>query len=139
MLNLKEIIVLLFFVMVMIIMFIDRSRRMESYTNINKLNDTNKQVVNFCRRLRKYDKPSDHTVMLRNFRKRKLEKNNTIIKTLFSEIESMQKELVNTRKTKINDYKCKLQKKATKQIAAINKAKDNIENRNKIVLNINPV
>ena len=48
MLNLKEIIVLLFFVMVMIIMFIDRSRRMESYTNINKLNDTNKQVVNFA-------------------------------------------------------------------------------------------
>ena len=51
----------------------------------------------------------------------------------------MQKELVTNRKNKINDYKCKLQKKATKQIAAINKAKDNIETRNKIVLNINPV
>lgn len=139
MLNVRDIVVLVFFILVMIVIFVDKSKRIESYTNINKLNDTNKQVVNFCRRLRKYDKPSDHTVMLRNFRKRKLEKNNNTIKTLFAEIENLQKDLVHQRKTKINDYKCKLQNKAKKQIAVINRAKNNIENRNKVVVNINPV
>ena len=59
--------------------------------------------------------------MLRNFRKRKLEKNNTIIKTLFSEIESMQKELVTKRKNKINDYKCKLQRKPLNRLPLLTK------------------
>ena len=58
----------------MIIMFVDKKPTGESYTNINKLNDTNKQVVNFAEDYGNTINLDDHTVMLRNFRKRKLEK-----------------------------------------------------------------
>jgi hypothetical protein len=77
--------------------------------------------------------------MLKNFRKRKLEKNNNIIKELTKEIDTLQKDNHFSSIGKINAYKCKLESKAKKQIQAINQAKTNVENRNTINLNINPV
>ena len=136
-----KIIELLFAIILTIIFTIVLSLRFESenFTNLDNLNQNNKKLVKFCKRLNQFDKPSEHTLMLKNFRKRKLEKNNNIIKELTKEIEELQKDKHFSSIEKVNAYKCKLESKAKKQIEAINQAKKNVENRNTINLNINPV
>ena len=118
---------------------VDNRFEKEHFANLDNLNDNNKKLVKFCKRLGQFDKPSEHTLMLKNFRKRKLEKNNKIISELTKEIEDLQKDKQFSSIAKVNAYKCKLEDKAKKQIDAINQAKLNVENRNTINLNINPV
>ena len=136
-----KIIELLLAILLTIVFIIVLSLRFEKehFSNLDNLNNNNKKLVKFCKRLGQFDKPSEHTLMLRNFRKRKLEKNNKIIKELSKEIEDLQKDKHFSSIAKVNDYKCKLENKAKKQINAINQAKLNVENRNTINLNINPV
>lgn len=136
-----KIIELLFAIILTIIFIIVLSLRFEreNFTNLDNLNQNNKKLVKFCKRLNQFNKPSEHTLMLKNFRKRKLEKNNNIIKELTKEIDELQKDKHFSSIGKVNAYKCKLESKAKKQIEAINQAKKNVENRNTINLNINPV
>ena len=119
-----------------LVLFIFSDFSTERFTNLNSLNDNNKRMVKFCKRLKQFDKPSEHTLMLRNFQKRKLEKNKNKINELMKEIEYLQKQKFTHDIEKINDYKCRVQKKAQKQIQAINKAKNNIQSRNTINLNL---
>ena len=136
-----KIIELLLAIVLTIVFIIVLSLRFEKehFANLDNLNDNNKKLVKFCKRLGQFDKPSEHTLMLKNFRKRKLEKNNKIISELTKEIEDLQKDKQFSSIAKVNAYKCKLEDKAKKQIDAINQAKLNLENRNTINLNINPV
>lgn len=136
-----KIIELLLAILLTIVFIIVLSLRFEKehFSNLDNLNSNNKKLVKFCKRLGQFDKPSEHTLMLKNFRKRKLEKNNKIIKELSKEIEELQKDKHFSSIAKVNAYKCKLENKAKKQIDAINQAKLNVENRNTINLNINPV
>lgn len=136
-----KIIELLLAILLTIVFIIVLSLRFEKehFSNLDNLNSNNKKLVKFCKRLGQFDKPSEHTLMLKNFRKRKLEKNNKIIKDLSKEIEELQKDKHFSSIAKVNGYKCKLENKAKKQIDAINQAKLNVENRNTINLNINPV
>lgn len=136
-----KIIELLLAILLTIVFIIVLSLRFEKehFSNLDNLNSNNKKLVKFCKRLGQFDKPSEHTLMLKNFRKRKLEKNNKIIKELSKEIEDLQKDKHFSSIAKVNAYKCKLENKAKKQIDAINQAKLNVENRNTINLNINPV
>ena len=136
-----KIIELLLAILLTIVFIIVLSLRFEKehFSNLDNLNSNNKKLVKFCKRLGQFDKPSEHTFMLKNFRKRKLEKNNKIIKELSKEIEELQKDKHFSSIAKVNAYKCKLENKAKKQIDAINQAKLNVENRNTINLNINPV
>ena len=124
------------FLILFLILFIFSDVSIENFSNLNSLNDNNKKMVKFCKRLKQFDKPSEHTIMLRNFQRRKLNKNNKKIKDLMTEIEYLQKQKFTHDIEKVNDYKCRVQKKAKKQIAAINKAKNNIQSRNTINLNL---
>ena len=124
------------FLILFLFLFIFSDISTEKFTNLNILNDNNKRMVKFCKKLKKFDKPSEHTLMLRNFQKRKLNKNKNKIKELIDEIEYLQKQKFTHDIEKINDYKCRVQKKAEKQIDAINKAKNNIQSRNTINLNL---
>jgi len=124
------------FLILFLILFIFSDVSIENFSNLNSLNDNNKKMVKFCKRLKQFDKPSEHTIMLRNFQRRKLNKNNKKIKDLMTEIEYLQKQKFTHDIEKVNDYKCRVQKKAKKQIEAINKAKNNIQSRNTINLNL---
>ena len=124
------------FLVLFLVLFIFSDVSTERFTNLNSLNDNNKKMIKFCKRLKQFDKPSEHTLMLRNFQKRKLDKNKNIIKELMNEIEYLQKQKFTHDIEKVNDYKCRVQKKAQKQIEAINKAKNNLESRNTINLNL---
>lgn len=124
------------FLILFLILFTFLDVSTERFTNLNSLNDNNKKMVKFCKRLKQFDKPSEHTIMLRNFQKRKLNKNKKKIKEIMDEIEYLQKQKFTHDIEKINDYKCRVQKKAKKQIEAINKAKNNIQSRNTINLNL---
>jgi vancomycin resistance protein YoaR len=108
----------------------------EHFATLNSLNKNNNTVYKFCKKLQLYDKPTEHTLVLRNFRNEQSAKNSNIIDKLSKEIEGLQKNKVLSDVTKINDYKCKSHKKATKQIEMINKARQNIKNRNTVQLNV---
>ena len=109
---------------------------MDLFTTLNSLNTNNKTVYKFCNKLQLYDKPTEHTLLLRNFRNEQSEKNNNIIKQLSSEIEQLQSDKTIGSVKKINSYKCKSQNKAKKQLELINKARQNIKTRNQVQLNI---
>ena len=121
---------------VVFIVIINLLENREHFVNLNTLNDNNKKISKFCRRLKQFNKPSEHTLMLRNFHQRKLKSNNKIISEILKEIEYLQKDKYHGDIEKINSYKCKLQKNAKKQIDVINKAKNNIENRNTLNVNV---
>ena len=108
----------------------------ESFTTLNDLNQNTNIVNKFCKKLRLYDKPSEQTLMIQNFRDEKRKKNQKIIKELNKQIKDYQKEKHFNDIEHINKYKCKLQKKTEKQLQVINKAKDNILNRNSLEFNI---
>jgi len=108
----------------------------ENFTTLNDLNQNTNIVNKFCKKLRLYDKPSEQTLMLKNFRNEKRKKNQKIIKELNKQIQEYQKEKHFNDIDHINNYKCKLQKKTEKQLEVINKAKDNILNRNSLEFNI---
>ena len=124
------------FLILFLVLFIFSDVSIERFSNLNSLNNNNKKMIKFCKRLKQFDKPSEHTLMLRNFQKRKLNKNKKKIKDLMDEIDYLQKQKFTHDIEKVNDYKCRVHKKAKKQIAAINKAKNNIQSRNTINLNL---
>ena len=86
-----ELIALVFFVIVMLLIF-NKYSSYEGFTTISSLNSNNKKMISFCKRLKKYDRPSEHTLMLKNFRKRKMDKNAEMIKKLMEEIEALQED-----------------------------------------------
>jgi hypothetical protein len=136
-----ELIALVFFVVVMLLIFntYSNTNTNEGFITVNNLNENNKKMITFCKRLKKYDRPSEHTLMLKNFRKRKMDKNAQIISKLMEEIKELQTDTHMSSVKKINDYKCMVDSKARKQMSVIDKAKENLENRNSVILNINPV
>ena len=108
----------------------------ENFTTLNDLNENTNIVNKFCKKLKIYDKPSEQTLMLKNFRDTKRKNNIELIKNLNKQINDYQKEKHFNDIDHINNYKCKLQKKTEKQLEVINKAKDNILNRNSLEFNI---
>lgn len=108
----------------------------ETFVTLSNLNNNNKIVYKFCNKLKLYDKPSEHTLLLRNFKKEQTDKNNKIINQLSAEIEKLQGDKTLSSVTKINNYKCKSHNKATKQLELINKARQNIKTRNQVKLNV---
>lgn len=123
------------FITILIICFILINHQ-ENFTSLNKLNNNNNLVYKFCKKLKLFDRPSENTILLNNFREEKLKKNKLLIKNLNKEIYALQKHKYFSDIKKVNDYKCLSQNKAEKQIKCINKARSNIKNRNTIELNL---
>jgi hypothetical protein len=110
--------------------------RHETFATLNSLNQNNNTVYKFCKKLNLYDKPSEHTLLLRNFSNEQNAKNTNIIDSLTKEIEELQKNKVTSSVAKINAYKCKSHNKATKQLELLKKAEQNIKTRNTVQLNM---
>lgn len=105
-----------------------------SYLNTVDLN--NNIVYNFCKKIKKLDKPNENNLMFLRFSKEFVDKKNKHIKRLQREIDTLQKGLYEEEVNDFNSNKLRINDHASKQYQAIKKAKENIENSKKLKVNI---
>jgi len=130
--KLNKILSLLFILIFIFLIFL---KNKENFESLGQLNNNTNIIYKFCKKLNLFDKPSENTLILRNFREEQSRKNKRKIKNLLNSIENLQKDKIIGDIQKINNYKCTSNNKAKKQLNIINKARQNIRNRNNVLIN----
>lgn len=103
---------------------------------LNTVDLNNDIVYNFCKKIKKLDKPNENNLMFIRFSKEFVDKKNKHIERLQKEIDSIQKELYDEEVNDFNSNKLRIDDHASKQYEAIMKARENIENSKKLKVNI---
>ena len=103
---------------------------------LNTVDLNNDIVYNFCKKIKKLDKPNENNLMFIRFSKEFVDKKNKHIERLQKEIDTIQKELYDEEVNDFNSNKLRIDDHASKQYEAIMKAKENIENSKKLKVNI---
>lgn len=117
----------------------NRGNVLSDSVEVNYLNtaDVNNNIVyNFCKKIRKLDKPNENNLMFIRFSKEFVEKKNKHIERLQKEIDNIQQELYKQEVNDFNSNKLRIEDQASKQYEAIMKAKENIENSKKFKVTI---
>ena len=131
---------LLIIFLVLVIIFLYYKTRIEKFsTSVNhddyfkKMNVSNEMFSKFCTKLSLLDKPNEFNILLEKMKTEEYNKNQKIIDNLVDEINSIQKQIINSDITLKNVYKLETHQNAKKQIEIIDKAIENVKNRNSIV------
>ena len=127
-------------IFLIILILFANSKKIKEYFSINYLNDLNNnelQTQEFCRKLSILDKPSEDTILLKNFRNKAIQNNKNEIKKLRMEIDKYYLDNINTDIYNKNNYKVWKHKRAKKQLKVINKAKENLLKKNTVQINVN--
>jgi len=103
---------------------------------LNKMELSNEMFSKFCKKLRVLDKPNEFNILLMKLKNEEVEKNNKIIKDLIKDINETQKSIINADLGMKNIYKLDTHIQAKRQGEVIDKAIENIKNRNSIVANL---
>ena len=103
---------------------------------ISSLSNVDNKMKDFCKELSLIDKPSENTLLMRNFKDSLINRNNMTIKSLNKEIDSYYVNKINTEVSLKHKYRLNQHKTAKKQLEAINLAKNNLINKNSIQLNV---
>lgn len=103
---------------------------------LNTVDLNNDIVYNFCKKIKKLDKPNENNLMFIRFSKEFVDKKNKHIQRLQKEIDTIQKDLYEQEVNDFNSNKLRINDHASKQYQAIMKAKENIENSKKLKVNI---
>lgn len=132
--------ILLIIFLVLVIIFLYYKTRIEKFsTSVNhddyfkKMNVSNEMFSKFCTKLSLLDKPNEFNILLEKMKTEEYNKNQKIIDNLVDEINSIQKQIINSDITLKNVYKLETHQNAEKQIEIIDKAIENVKNRNSIV------
>jgi len=103
---------------------------------LDKMELSNEMFSKFCKKLRVLDKPNEFNILLMKLKNEEVEKNNKIIKDLIKDINEVQKSIINADLGMKNIYKLDTHIQAKRQGEVIDKAIENIKNRNSIVANL---
>ena len=103
---------------------------------LNKMELSNEMFSKFCKKLRVLDKPNEFNILLMKLKNEEVEKNNKIIKDLIKDINEVQKSIINADIGMKNIYKLDTHIQAKRQGEVIDKAIENVKNRNSIVANL---
>ena len=103
---------------------------------LNTVDLNNNIVYNFCKKIKKLDKPNENNLMFIRFSKEFVDKKNKHIQRLQKEIDDIQKDLYQQEVNDFNSNKLRIDDQSSKQYQAIIKAKENIENSKKLKVNI---
>ena len=103
---------------------------------LDKMELSNEMFSKFCKKLRVLDKPNEFNILLMKLKNEEVEKNNKIIKDLIKDINEVQKSIINADLGMKNIYKLDTHIQAKRQGEVIDKAVENIKNRNSIVANL---
>jgi len=99
-------------------------------------NNNNNVLANFCKKIKKLDKPSEGNLITQRLHKEFKKKKEHQIKKLEVEIDKLINSMTEDEMTKYNTYVMRTHDQASKQYEAINKAKENLENAKKLKINI---
>ena len=103
---------------------------------LNELKNNDEKMKEFCKELSLLDKYSENTLLLKNFRDKLVDRNKKQISNLTKEIDDLYLKRINDEIKLKQDYVMEQHNKANKQIKAINKAKLNLVNKNKLKINL---
>ena len=95
-------------------------------------NDNTNTLINFCKKMRKLDSPSDGGLMFKRFNKEFKKKKEIQINKLEKEIDNIINSMTQQEINDFNLYMARTHDQATKQMDAIKLAKDNLDNAKKI-------
>ena len=102
----------------------------------NAVDENNKILHSFCKKLNVLDKPSQSNLIFNRFSKEFIEKKNQHIKKLEKQISELQEDLYNEDIKGYNMYKLRTNDQAKKQYEAIQKGIDNINDSKKFRINL---
>ena len=102
----------------------------------NTVDNNTQSMLNFCKKIRKMDRPKNNTQLFKRLTGEFINKKNEQINTLNGKIDTIMNDM--TVKDNYNQdlYKLRTSEDAQKQINAIEKAKDNIDNMGKVKINV---
>ena len=103
---------------------------------IDKMKYDNETMVKFCKKLRLMDKPNEYNLLLIKMKEESIDKNEETIEELLTEIDTLQKGIVNHYVTLKNVYRRHTHNQAKNKLDVINKAIENVKNRNKVKINL---
>ena len=125
--------------LITILVFIHAKKSKEPFINskyISSLSNVDNNMKSFCKELSLVDKPSENTLLMRNFKDALINRNNMNIKALNKEIDDYYLNKINTEVSLKHKYKLNQHNTAKKQMTSINMAKNNLINKNSIQLNV---
>ena len=108
----------------------------EEIVYLETSNDNTNTLINFCRKMRKLDSPSEGGLMFKRFNKEFKKKKEIQIEKLQNEIDKIIDSMTQQEKDDFNLYMARTHDQASKQMEAINLAKDNLENAKKLKVNL---
>lgn len=125
--------------LVLLIILLFYKNRVEKFSTndyLNKMELSNEMFSKFCKKLRVLDKPNEFNILLMKLKNEEVEKNKQIIEDLIKDINDVQKLIINADLEMKNIYKLDTHIQAKRQGQVIDKAVENIKNRNSIVANL---
>ena len=102
----------------------------------NTVDNNTNTMLKFCKKIRKMDRPKNNTLLFKRLTGEFINKKNEQINTLTGRIDGIMNEMTLKDNYKQDLYKLRTSEDAQKQINAIEKAKENIENMGKVKINV---
>ena len=99
-------------------------------------NNNNNLLANFCKKIKKLDKPSEGNLITKRLHKEFKNKKDIQIKKLETQIDKLINSMTKDQVNKYNSYVIRTHDQASKQYNAIQKAKENLDNAKKIKINV---
>lgn len=99
-------------------------------------NNNNNLLANFCKKIKKLDKPSEGNLITKRLHKEFKNKKDIQIKKLETQIDKLINSMTEDQINKYNSYVIRTHDQASKQYNAIQKAKENLDNAKKIKINV---
>ena len=122
--------------LIIILFYKNRVEKFSTNDYLNKMELSNEMFSKFCKKLRVLDKPNEFNILLMKLKNEEVEKNKQIIEDLIKDINNVQKLIINADLEMKNIYKLDTHIQAKRQGQVIDKAVENIKNRNSIVANL---
>lgn len=138
--DIRVIMILLLVLILMIIL--NKKYSLEKFMNkdggnyLNKMHYDNETMLKFCKKLNQLDKPNEYNLLLMKMKQKNVNKNNLVIQDLLTEIDTIQKDIVNDDISMKNIYRLYTHEQAQKKLDVIDKAIENVKNRNKVKVNL---
>ena len=122
--------------LIIILFYKNKVEKFSANEYLDKMELSNEMFSKFCKKLRVLDKPNEFNILLIKLKNEEVEKNKKIIEDLIKDINEIQKQIVNADLEMKNIYKLDTHIQAKRQGQVIDKAIENIKNRNSIVANL---
>tara|TARA_Y100000022_G_C13163945_1_gene335269 strand:- start:202 stop:624 length:423 start_codon:yes stop_codon:yes gene_type:complete len=103
---------------------------------LSSVDKNNEIMIKFCKKMKMLNKPNENNLIFKKFSKEFIVKKEKYIENLKKKIKELQEEMNNEDIDKYNIYKLRTHDQAQKQIQALELAKNNLLNKNKLKINI---